>query len=288
MTRTSDAPRDVRSGARYRPRTVAYQPITEANQLPPAGQLFPENLRFDIKGLPPGLIVATDERLEDMACDMAAFANAHGGVILAGAHEQPRGTLHAYVDIDHARALEIVDLYQQARNLCSPKPVVDFRPIERAPGVYAVAVNVDAYAAPPIGVHMRSQGGDRPRWWSFPARRGTDNVPLRPEELATIMEPRFRRLALQLGRIPVADGDAHSKAHFHFAGEINGNLFQIVSIDADGGAVQLADKNGDCIIPIDFITGVRPHTPDRSYHVGIAARLTVYTDEAGRLRYRLY
>ncbi len=70
-----------------------------------------------------------------------------------------------------------------------------------------VAVNVDPYAAPPIGVQRSDEKGG-PRWWAFPARRGDENRNLRPEELATVMDAEYRRKLLRLVAIPRATGES--------------------------------------------------------------------------------
>jgi len=181
---------------------MTYKPITVAAELPPAGQPFPENLHCDIKGQVPSPVLQGAAPV-DQACDIAAFANANGGVILVGAHENPRGTLSAYVSMTQNEASKVVGVYQQARDLCSPRPIIDPLPIERSPGQWVVAVNVDAYAAPPIGVQ---QDKSNAKWWAFPARRGDENRNLYPEELATIMDPVFRRKLLRLLAIPIPSG----------------------------------------------------------------------------------
>jgi hypothetical protein len=168
------------------------------------------------------------------------FKLTNGGVILIGVYEEPASVLKGYVPgIDRARADEIMAQCRRARSLCSPQPVLDAKAIERTPGNYVVAVNVDAYAAPPIGAHMKSQGGDRPRWWAYPARRGTDNIPLRPEELATIMDPRLRRIALQLERLPKDSSRQLSAPFFCFENRIHNENFWILEIDHEAVALKL-------------------------------------------------
>jgi hypothetical protein len=82
-------------------------------------------------------------------------------VILVGANEKPRGTLSGYVKMTQAEAAQVKSLYEKrARNLCSPMPVVDAHPIDRGNGEWVVAVNVEAYSAPPIGVRSPGDAGN--------------------------------------------------------------------------------------------------------------------------------
>ena len=186
---------------------MPYTPILDAAELPAAGQRFPEHLHFDIKAQVPPPVLKGKEAPTALACDIAAFANTNGGVILVGAHEEPLGTLKACVPMTDKEAEAVVALYQQARDLCSPRPVINPRAFKRNTGEWVVAVNVDAYAAPPIGVQRTDEKGG-PRWWMFPARRGDANRNLRPEELATVMDAEYRRKLLRLLAIPPEAGEA--------------------------------------------------------------------------------
>jgi hypothetical protein len=232
---------------------MAYRRTDTAADLPvQAGATpapVPEDLRFDMK-------MAVSNQIGDQgdqACDMAAFANAMGGVLLVGAHEHPRnsGILHAYVPVDQAEAQQICESYEQALSLCSPRPVIDAKPVELVVGQgrYVVVVNCEPYAAPPIGVAQPGQGGGE-KWWAFPARRGNDNHPLRPEELATIMEPRLRRIALQLERLPVRNPT------FYFSNNEWRNL-RIVEIEHEASAVRLETTDrtnaSSLMLPLDAI-----------------------------------
>jgi predicted HTH transcriptional regulator len=150
---------------------LAYEPITRPEDLPPIGRLA-EHLRLDFKGEQPEKV--NQEHLEEMAKDIAAFANSSGGVIVVGAKEGG-GYLREYKGMRKDEARRVQKDYQRAVDLCSPRPVIDTRVLE-LPGrddEHVVAVNVDAYAAPPIGVSRRDQSGGEVHW-RFPVRRGDD------------------------------------------------------------------------------------------------------------------
>jgi predicted HTH transcriptional regulator len=159
-------------------RVVAYTPIVE--DLPEPGPL-PEGLRFDMKMELKEQIdkKPIEQQVEDLACDVAAFANTAGGVLLIGAHEHPKdsGILHTYKPITQPDAMLVFEALKKASDLCSPKPIADARPIPLRNGSgFVVAINCDPYAAPPIGVAKSGQGGGE-KWWAFPARRGRHNRP---------------------------------------------------------------------------------------------------------------
>lgn len=107
---------------------VTYKPISETYQLPPEGFL-PEDLRFDMKmELKERLDQkSVEQRIEELACDIAAFANTAGGVLLIGAHEHPQdsGKLHAYKLMTQSDAMAVCNVAKRALELCSPKPIID-------------------------------------------------------------------------------------------------------------------------------------------------------------------
>ena len=65
---------------------MPYKPILDVAELPPPGQRFPEHIHFDIKAQVPPAMLKGATGPEDLACDVAAFANANGGVIRVSAH----------------------------------------------------------------------------------------------------------------------------------------------------------------------------------------------------------
>jgi hypothetical protein len=246
---------------------MAYRPITEPSQLPQAGLPLPEDLRFDMKLLIGGL--AADEGA--LASDVAAFANTAGGILLIGAHEHPKdsGILNAYRPMLYAEAQKIGETLKRALALCSPKPIAESKPIGLSDGSgYVVAINCDPYGAPPIGVAQPGQGGGE-KWWAFPTRRGRDTHNLRPEELATIMEPRLRRMLLLLNQIP-APVDRPASARFHStSGQIK--MFYIVSTDAEGSALRLRNTQNpqEVTIPLDCVRMIWRERDGELHHVAL-------------------
>ncbi|MBX3159194.1 MAG: ATP-binding protein [Deltaproteobacteria bacterium] len=244
---------------------MSYRPFFETSQLPSPGPLA-EDLRLDMK-----MMVAGQLENAALASDIAAFANTAGGVLLVGAHEHPKdsGFLHAYVPLTHAEANDVGTQVKQALGLCSPRPIAEAKPVALADGSrYVVAINCDPYAAPPIGVAQPGQRGGE-KWWAFPVRRGRDTHNLRPEELATIMEPRLRRMLLLLDRIPrVAQN--RSVARFHSSSGRAPPYF-IVSFDAERSSVRLRGTQDpqEVVIPLDAVTMVWMEPGAEIYHVSL-------------------
>jgi len=193
----------------------------------------------------------------DQANDIAAFANTSGGVLLVGASESPVGVLSAYVAVDYATAQQVVDAYRRALLECSPHPVIDARPIElpsagNVAARYVVAVNCDPYLAP-VGVRMPGQTGGEKSWF-FPVRRGTNTRHLGPEELGTIMEPRLRRLSLQLSALLPRPAGSGARPYFYFT-DRGLHAGEVARIDAEGSsvAVKLQNAPSDMIIPLEAV-----------------------------------
>lgn len=235
---------------------MAYRPIYETAQRPAPGPL-PEDLRFDMKMAVPQALLGRDQP-DALATDLAAFANAAGGVLLVGAKENPPGVLEQYVTVDHATAMQVVEAYQRATKLCSPKPVFDARPLPLDAG-FVVAVNVEPYAAPPIGVAQPNQAGEK--WWACPVRRGNATHNLRPEELATIMEPRHRRISLVLQRIAPAPGDPHPKVQVLARAMTGQHFLWVMRVEAEASLLVLRRDTSqyDCYVPLDLVEAVWRH-----------------------------
>lgn len=254
------------------PRWMGYQPIRETHQLPLPGPL-PEDLRFDMK-LRVGAALGS---AADLATDVAAFANAAGGVLLIGANESPpsSGKLDAYVAMTYAEANAVGDKLKRALALCSPTPIAEAKPIElRDATGYAVAINCEPYAAPPIGVAQPGQGGGE-KWWAFPARRGRDTHCLRPEELATIMEPRLRRMALLLARIPSSPPANLPIARFHSRSGSN-QSYCIQSVNAEASTIRLKsaqDLVREVIIPLDTVAMIWEEPDGARFHVSLTGMI---------------
>lgn len=129
----------------------------DPDALSPEGLLFPEHLRFDIKGggAQPPPAEASKELAAwrcEAAKDIAAFANTRGGSILVGARE---GTfsIAKYEQIMELAAKHCAEEYVTALKECSPRPVIDPRVIRYENG-FVVRVIVEPYPAPPVAVNL--------------------------------------------------------------------------------------------------------------------------------------
>jgi len=172
-----------------------FQPLTSPATLPPKGTSR-ESGTFDFKGS------ADPTNARELAKDVAAFANAFGGVVLVGAVEdQATHTLKEYSGMKRPVADALTAAYDQAvRDRCDPPPIFDALPIELPPALgtgYVVAVNVRATALGPVGV--RSDKGES---FAFPLRTATHTKYIKPTELSMLMVPEIRRLAILLETIP--------------------------------------------------------------------------------------
>jgi hypothetical protein len=258
---------------------VAYQAIREPAQLPEAGTQLGEDLRMDMKMT----ILKQLRDVTDLACDVAAFANTAGGVLLVGAHEHPKdsGILNAYVPMTFAQTQVIATMLADALRQCSPVPIAEARPIQvkEDSDKYVLAINCDPYAAPPIGVSMSEQQGGE-KWWAFPVRRGKDNHNLRPEELATIMEPRLRRILLQIEQIPRGGPDNYRYALIH--GEKSVQPFYILDIDILASAMLLRRHPDQLrvVIPLDAIRMIWIEMSLGAMNIGIHGNI-VHVDKVG-------
>ncbi len=135
------------------------------------------------------------------------------------------------------------------------------------------------YAAPPIGISKRSEKGGE-RWWAFPVRRGTDAHYLRPEQLATIMEPRLRRIALQLAALPIPDDRPNPLTTIQFRSLVNKACW-IKALDPDAGVVivELDGRPGKRIaIPLEAVHMVWTDLPTGIVFLAVEGKLTADYD----------
>lgn len=175
-----------------------FHPIITTADLPPIGT-GRESGTFDFKGT----VNRADKR--EMAKDVAAFANALGGVILVGVYEA-KGTLSRYAPMnrDDAEATKVA--YEQAiAGFCHPQPLVDAVRIETMPSTpppqYVVAVNVYATPLGPVGVRWEHDA--KGQSFAFPLRTTAQTHFMSPTELAMLMVPAIRRIATLLDQIPI-------------------------------------------------------------------------------------
>lgn len=152
-----------------------------------------ETLSLDVKGKD-----LRRYKHEDLAEQIAAFANALGGSIIVGANEQAGGT-YIYDSMSEAEADVNRIKYEQAnRDFCSPNPLLEAVVIPRPPG-FVAAINVWPFVGQAVGVRI---GAPDKAAWLFPLRVGTQTKFLRAEQLPMIMLPELRKVAiLDLSRL---------------------------------------------------------------------------------------
>lgn len=130
-----------------------------------------------------------------MAKDMAAFANALGGVVLVGTSKDDEPLAYPGIPRDFAERLSDGFSDAHARHL-SPKPPAIERVIVAIPDSDKVlfAVNVHPFSDQIIGARTG------PNSWRFPVRVGADTNDLEPAMLPLYATP-IRRNLILLGNI---------------------------------------------------------------------------------------
>ena len=179
---------------------MTYQKIQDASSLPPEGPLTcrtREKADLDFKRF------ADQSKTWEHAKDIAAFANASGGVVLVGADNETDPTVLKYPGIRGQNVADVVRIYEQAAKSCSPPLSPDCVPINYGAGVDLVAVNVDPY----VDQIVACPGGHRDvgilsSLWRFPIRRGSQTDDIQPEEISMFMNQKTRRAYLMLAAIP--------------------------------------------------------------------------------------
>lgn len=195
---------------------MTYQRIERTEDLPPAGALNArarEKQDLDFK-----TFVAKDQMWEH-AKDIAAFANALGGVLLVGADNTTDPTVLAYPGVAGQTIADVMRIYENAGAMCSPAQNVDVVPIKEPGGADLVAVNVD----PSVDQVVASPGGHKGggilgHLWRFPIRRGSQTDDIKPEDLAMFINRQARRAYLMVAGIP---SDKRSRVVFYFPRIVN-------------------------------------------------------------------
>ena len=166
---------------------MTYQHIEAPGDLPPPGAL---NARAREKQDLEFKTFADAGKMWEHAKDIAAFANALGGVLLIGADNTTDPTVLAYPGLAPTQTVAgVASIYEKAGAMCSPAQNVDVVPMQGPGGVDLVAVNVDpsvdqVVAAP--GGHK--QTGTLGHLWRFPIRRGSQTDDINPEESRDVHE----------------------------------------------------------------------------------------------------
>tara|TARA_R110002096_G_scaffold350395_4_gene543626 strand:- start:3577 stop:4368 length:792 start_codon:yes stop_codon:yes gene_type:complete len=176
-----------------------FKPIASETDLP-APHTSREQLALDFK--------ETQSRPFDyfeMAKDVAAFANAGGGVVLVGAQEdQGRSRLGRYTQLPERDAKHIKEAFEDAtKRRCYPKPLIDPVILPRDGG-FVVAVNVWPFPGHFVGVEILGDATDGygDPAYVFPVRVGTHCQYLAPDQIAMLMLPKHRHVSILLDRIP--------------------------------------------------------------------------------------
>jgi hypothetical protein len=183
---------------------IAPPRIETARDLPPEKRIDPsahERPWIDFKET-----VAKDQR-EEMAKDVAAFANTYGGVILIGAKDTPSGVEYPGIPREYARHLK--EAYEEAaKEWCRPIPQVFPVLIDLGnTNNVVLAVNIEAHLAGVVGAQTSASSGSGSRQrvaqpWRFPHRKGSHTAFWTPEELPMHIDGRARGTILRLMKIP--------------------------------------------------------------------------------------
>jgi len=251
--------------------------IDRASQLPAIGVAY-ENPKFDMKAAPNRLPL-------ECAKDIAAFANASGGYILVGAHENGKtGELLRYSPLNDNDALATKDAYEKAnQDICSPVPVIDARVVPITNG-NVVVVTVWPFPGQVVGLNVLSdpiKHGKALPAWCFPIRQGTQTGYLRPENTAMLMTPRLRVTSISLSRIP---NDSNIVLHYQIATEVRspqtesrGAEFVECSIPSNTLIVKVDDNNGKkqkLSIPLEGIDAVWQDADLRKWNIALSGTVT--------------
>ncbi len=216
---------------------MTFQRIENASELPPPG---PQNERAREKSDIDFKTWADPGNLWENAKDVAAFANAFGGVLIVGGDDHKGKGPVEYPGLQAAQKgqtfAQVQKIYDDAAKSCSPPAHVDVIPIEVSSGVQVAAVNVhpfiDQALASPVGARDGEGNPIRPGGgWAFPVRRGAQTDYLTPELLPMYMNREIRRTVLLLLKIPPG---ARAKVTIHSRARLN--------VQGGGIALQMAKR----------------------------------------------
>lgn len=155
---------------------------------------------------------------QEFAKDVAAFANARGGVIILGVKDVS-GVATGLVPLTSSTPeLRVRDLHVTLRNHLSPLPEVQIRAVLDPSGGYFVLVVVPPSDDAPHAVTTPPREERRAFW--FPQRRGADTTWLREYEIASLFRQRFAttddRLRDQRSRVSDSLGALSGRAGIWF------------------------------------------------------------------------
>lgn len=196
------------------------------------------------------------DQLWDLASDVAAFANAMGGVILVGVTESDG---HDIVDVHGIRGqtfAEVQAAYEKAAaDFCSPSISLSTIPIERD-GLQFAAVHIDPFEDQMVGARAPSRnktGAEvvSENGWVFPIRAGGRNTFVSPTEMVMHMNRQVRRSVLMLNRIPANERNRILLFSAHqiglgsnFGSREDAVRFDGVDLERNGAVFSTAEGNG--------------------------------------------
>jgi len=247
--------------------------IERAEQLPPAGApsaATREAGDLDFKAF-------ADSRAGfEHAKDVAALANALGGVLIVGATEDASGAVE-YPGLHGQQAKDVQTIYERAASMCVPAPTVDPIPIHLDAGRVVVAVNVTASVDAVIAVPATFRNGEGVRvqveGWSYPRRVGSQTSFITPSELPMFMTTSSRRGFLLVHQVPEADkkevvvfyGKPRVRGYAGVEVEYVDRLLELRSASVSANVVEFAYAHGQSTfrVPIMDVLDVWEHVPGK-------------------------
>lgn len=193
----------------------------------------------------------------ELAKDMAAMANAYGGVIIIGACEDRKGVLSLYKPMTEADAVAACNEYKTAqRDRLRPAVIVLPEMIPHEDG-FLVTVRVEPSMGQAIGVRFKPtieivpETKQPPEIFGFPVRVGDNTTWLQAEQLPMLMIPTLRRNIILLQQ---AQGQ-HAIVDFIYTNGQHGKGTSgslVDKLDEMGNTIRC----GSMVIPLDQIASV--------------------------------
>lgn len=249
-----------------------WQPIETAQALPAIGTS--ESQTMDFKAAP------TSDSFE-MAKDIAALANAHGGSLIYGAAGRSQLATWLPLTDDQAKKCER-EVDQAVRDRCRPGPLFGIQRVSVTGGC-VVVVNVFPFLGQLVGVRLLrdevtcGSGGKKidDVFW-FPIRVGTHTKAITPEQIPMYIDARVRRVAVSLESLlgqrvllistKFRGGEESSWVNPAVVKTVDALTNQVeFGLDADRGVVTVP-------IPIDMIATLCKATP--AWHVYVNGVIT--------------
>lgn len=189
----------------------------------------------------------------EIAKDLAAMANTHGGAILIGVADDGK---QVGIPAGDAESLFKVVEGEVAKELCRPSVLVQCEEVTTdKPGRVIAVVNIFPAPFAPVGVNVAASGQDAT--WQFPIRVGSHTRFLDPDQFGTLENVSARRIAAQLAAIPESE---RSDVRFRF---VLGQSTHLPSVRASIQSVNSALNRIDLLVPRNQQTPYRSDQPGR-------------------------